>query len=356
MTKISQERLARYRELAKRELWDFKEPKASAIFQRMEEEGCTPVDYAFNYFMGMFHAPLTQDITDVDIALVGVTMENSVPERSGQKYGPSAVRRWSYKIGPIHHITGVVPFDMCNIIDYGDVDISKGLDIRDRIESIHETFLKLADHNISTLTVGGEHTMTYPILKALGRKEPLGLIHIDAHGDTWGNIGGADINDANMLRNAVVEGIVDPERTISLGLRGRCFHFWDFSSEVGIRVVSAEEFRKKGPEVMAEEARKIVGDGPCYLTFDVDALDPVFMPGTGLPEPFGLTSLEVCDFIRELRGMDFVGADIAEICPPADPTDMSANTGAGFCFEMLCLLCESHVARPGVTRKTHWKK
>jgi len=355
MPKISEERLKRYRELAKKDLWDFDEPKAKAIFKRMEEEGCTPNDYAFNYHMGMFHAPLTQKITDVDIALVGVGMENTVPERTGQKYGPSAVRRWSHKLGPIHHITNVVPFDMTNIIDYGDVDLSAGLDVKDRINSIYETFVKLTDQNITTLSVGGEHTMTYPILKAHSRKEPLGLIHIDAHGDSWGNIGNADIGDANMLRNAVMEGIIDPEKTISLGLRGRCFHFWDYSSAVGIRVVSTEEFQENGVKAMIEEARKIVGDGPCYLTFDVDALDPIQMPGTGLPEPFGLSVREVRDFIRGLRGLNLVGADIAEICPPADPTEMSANTGAGFCFEMLCLLSEAHVARTGVSRKTHWK-
>jgi arginase family enzyme len=148
--------------------------------------------------------------------------------------------------------------------------------------------------------------------------------------------------------------LIDPERTIQLGLRGRSFHFWSYSFDVGTRVVTAEEFQEKGAMAMAEEARKIVGDGPCYLTFDVDVLDPMHMPGTGLPEPFGLTTREVSDFIRGLRGLDLVGADIAELCPPADPTEMSANIVAGFCFEMLCLLSEAHVARTGVSRKTHW--
>ena len=354
MAKISKEKLAKYRELAKKDLWDFKEPKASAIFQRMEEEGCSLNDYAYNPHMGMFRAPTTRNLVDVDIACVGVTMENTVPERTGQKYGPAAVRRWSHVMGPIHHVTDVVPFDMCNIIDYGDVDFSTGFNIEKRIEIIYETFLSLMDHNVTTLSVGGEHTMTYPILKAHGKNEPLGLIHIDAHGDTWGSLGGADINDASAMRAAVVDGLIDPERTIQLGLRGRSFHFWSYSSEVGMRVVSVEEFQEKGARAMADEARSIVGNGPCYLTFDVDALDPIHMPGTGLPEPFGLTAREVRDFIRGLRGLNLVGADIVEICPPADPTDMSANIGAGFCFEMLCLLCEAHAARTNETRKTHW--
>jgi len=354
MAKIDKEKLLRYRELAKKDLWDFKEPKASAIFQRMEQEGCTLNDYAYNPHGGMFHSPLTQNLTDVDIACVGVTMENTVPERTGQKYGPAAARKWSHAIGPIHHVTSVVPFDMCNIIDYGDVDFGNAFDVQDRIDSIYETFLKLADNDITTLTIGGEHTLTYPILKAKAKDEPLGLIHLDAHGDTWGELGGAKINDASAFRVAISEGLIDPERTIQLGLRGRSFHFWSYSFDVGTRVVTAEEFQEKGAMAMAEEARKIVGDGPCYLTFDVDVLDPIHMPGTGLPEPFGLTTREVRDFIRGLRGLDLVGADIAELCPPADPTEMSANIVAGFCFEMLCLLSEAHVARTGVSRKTHW--
>ncbi len=356
MAKIDKEKLLRYRELAKKDLWDFKEPKASAIFQRMEQEGCTLNDYAYNPHGGMFHSPLTQNLTDVDIACVGVTMENTVPERTGQKYGPAAARKWSHAIGPIHHVTSVVPFDMCNIIDYGDVDFGNAFDVQDRIDSIYETFLKLADNDITTLTIGGEHTLTYPILKAKAKDEPLGLIHLDAHGDTWGELGGAKINDASAFRVAISEGLIDPERTIQLGLRGRSFHFWSYSFDVGTRVVTAEEFQEKGAMAMAEEARKIVGDGPCYLTFDVDVLDPIHMPGTGLPEPFGLTTREVRDFIRGLRGLDLVGADIAELCPPADPTEMSANIVAGFCFEMLCLLSEAHVARTGVSRKTHWNK
>ena len=120
------------------------------------------------------------------------------------------------------------------------------------------------------------------------------------------------------------------------------------------RGVLLEEFQERGAAALAEEARSIVGNEACYLTFDVDVLDPMHMPGTGLPEPFGLTTREVRDFIRGLRGLDLIGADITELCPPADPTGMSANVVAGFCFEMLCLLSEAHVARTGVSRKTHW--
>lgn len=356
MSGISRDKLDKYKKLAERDLWDFREPKASAIFRRMEAEGCSLNDYAFNPYGGFFRAPFTRELSDVDIALVGVPMENTVPERTGQKFGPAATRRWSHVMGPIHHVTGVVPFDLGRIIDYGDADFSHGFNVEKRIESIHETFVKLVDRDITTLAVGGEHTITYPILKAHAEKGPLGLIHIDAHGDSWGSLGGADINDASIIRVAISEGIIDPERTIQIGLRGRSFHFWSYSFDVGARVVPVEEFQEKGPAVLAEEAGRIVGDDRCYLTLDVDVLDPAHMPGTGLPEPFGLTTREVRDFIRGLRGLNLVGADITELCPPADPTDMSANIVAGFAFEMLCLITEAHTARTGRTRKTHWTR
>ena len=160
--------------------------------------------------------------------------------------------------------------------------------------------------------------------------------------------------DANGLRHAVMDGALDPERTIQIGIRGRAWHFWDFSHQTGMRVVSPEEFYENGVASIIEEARKIVGNGPCYLTLDNDALDPSCMPGTGLPEPFGLMARDVMSLIRGLRGLNLVGADIAEICPPADPTEVSANLGAGLCFEMLCILAEAHVTRTGRTQQTHW--
>ena len=353
MKKISQEKLAKYRKLGEKSVWDIKNPQARAIFQRLEEEGCSFDDWAFNPHWGMFHAPHSRDMENVDIVCVGIPMENTIPERPGTKYGPTAVRKWSHIMGPIHHITDVVPFDMCSIVDYGDIDFT-GFDLKERIDNIYQTFLKFKESNISTLSVGGEHTMTYPILKAHGRDEPLAMIHLDAHADTTGNIGGGDVSDANGFRHAVMDGVLDPERTIQIGIRGRAWHFWDFSHDTGMRVVSAEDFQERGVKAMVEEARALVGNYPCYLTIDNDALDPSCMPGTGLPEPFGLTSREVRDFIRGLRGLNIVGVDIAEICPPADPTEISANTGAALCFEMLCLLCEAHVARTGVARKTHW--
>ena len=219
--------------------------------------------------------------------------------------------------------------------------------------------MKIKDAGVIPLSIGGEHTMSYPILKAIARDEPLGLIHIDAHGDTTGFLSDDDpgeVHDGNCFSRAAIDGLIDPERTIQVGIRGSSSWCWEFSEDSGMRVVYAEEIQERGVKAIVQEARELIGDGPCYLTIDVDALDPAYMPGTGVPEPFGLTPLEVRDFIRGLRGLDLHGADIAEICPARDSQEISATLGAALAFEMLCLLTEAQLTRTGNVRRTHWHK
>jgi len=151
-----------------------------------------------------------------------------------------------------------------------------------------------------------------------------------------------------------VDGVIDPERTIQIGLRGRGIIRCDFSYETGMRVVLVDEFQSKGVQAIVEEARKVVGDGPCYLTVDTDVFDCSEMPGTTLPEPFGLTGCEVRDFIRGLRGLNIVGADLMELSPTYDPTGKSACLASGIAFELLCLLAEARASRTGIENKTHW--
>ena len=188
----------------------------------------------------------------------------------------------------------------------------------------------------------------------MGSDEPLGVIHLDSHGDTCVNFGGARVSDASIFQLAATEGVIDPQRTIQIGLRGRGLTRCDFSFESGMRTVLVEEFQTKGAEAIAAEARRVVGEGPCYLTIDTDVFDCAVMPGTTLPEPFGLTGREVRDFLRKIKGLNLIGADIVELCPPFDPTQQSVILATGIAFEMLCLLAESRVTRTGVARQTHW--
>jgi arginase family enzyme len=166
--------------------------------------------------------------------------------------------------------------------------------------------------------------------------------------------GGARVSDASIFQLATVEGSIDPERTIQIGMRGRGIYRCEFSYNSGMRVVRAEEFKKLGVEKVVEEAKKIVGNGPVYLTIDTDVFDCSIMPGTTLPEPFGLSGEEVRDIIRGLRGMNIIGADLMELSPNYDPTGMSACLASGIAFELLCLLAESRSIHVENNKKTHW--
>ena len=359
MSKISADRLEKYRNLANIPSMEMGNPDARAIFNRMEHEGA-PVRDMRGADVGMFMAPYRKDLHAIDIACVGVPMENSIPLRTSTQDGPRALREWSQWYGPVHETWGTVPFDVCSVADFGDVEFGAD-DIDSRVEQLHSIYSEFHAAGINTLSVGGEHTMTYPIMKALGRDEPLGMLHIDAHADTGGAVipGDTDvlsINDASPFRHAVIDGVLDPERTVQIGIRGRAGHFWDFSHQTGMRVITATEFHEAGVAAVIEEAIAIIGDGPCYVTVDNDGIDPVDMPATGLPEPFGISALDLRRLLRGIRGLDVVGADFAELSPANDPTGQSANISAALCFEMLCLLTEARCRRTEERRKTHWKR
>jgi agmatinase len=361
MTKISETKIAKYQKLGLRSALKLKNKQLGDFFQRAEAEGCRMFQFPFNLQgkeWGFFRAPYSKELEGVDIACIGIPLDSSAPNFAGTRHGPEAVRRWSHLQGPMHHLTKLIPFENCNIVEYGDVDFT-GLNHADRINDIYQTYMKIKDAGVIPLSVGGEHTMSYPILKAIARDEPVGLIHIDAHGDTTGFLSDDDpseVHDGNCFSRAAIDGLIDPERTIQVGIRGSSSWCWEFSEDSGMRVVYAEEIQERGVKAIVQEARELIGDGPCYLTIDVDALDPAYMPGTGVPEPFGLTPLEVRDFIRGLRGLDLHGADIAEICPARDSQEISATLGAALAFEMLCLLTEAQLTRTGNVRRTHWHK
>lgn len=356
MSRMSEERLNKYRALSSDNVLGISDPEAGAYFERLATEGYS-LEADFFVFLkhhGFFQAPHTLDLDNVDVACVGIPMDQSAPTRGGTRFGPQAARKWSHIHGPMHERWQTKPYDLCSIIDYGDIAFS-GTGGEVRCDDIYKVYKEFYRRGIRPLSCGGEHTMTRPITIALGEDEPMGLVHIDAHADTGGTPAGMDsYNDNSVFREAVLAGAIDPERTIQIGIRGRASYVWDFSHQSGMRVVNADEVHENGIAPIIEEMKDIIGDGPVYLSIDTDGIDAVHMPGTTLPEPFGLTPLHVRDVIRGMRDMDVRGADIAELCPPHDPTEMSANIVGALMFEMLCVLSEAQARETGRSRKTHW--
>ncbi|MDG1988239.1 MAG: arginase family protein [Halieaceae bacterium] len=352
---LDPEKLSQYQKAALKQLDENNDPRIAAFFKRCIEENnpvLAPALHTEDYF---YRAPRTRDLVAVDIGCIGVPMDVSAPYRGGAKFGPRKIREWSKNHGPIHDRWNTIPFDLCSVADIGDVEFSRPHDTRQTVEDIFNKFCELYDADVNPLSIGGVHTISHPILKALGQKEPLGLIHIDAHADTMtGLMQGEELSDGAVFLNAVLDQGIDPERTIQIGIRGRATPFWQFSHDSGMRVITMDDFDELGLQKVLEEVRKIIGDGPCYISMDCDGIDSTYLPGTQLPEPFGLTSREVRSLIRGLRGLDIVGADIVELCPLVDVQDMSSNLTAALGFELLCLLAESRERRIGKSRKTYW--
>jgi guanidinopropionase len=293
-------------------------------------------------------APRVRDPRDLDIALIGVPFDGGVTNRPGARHGPREVRNASTLMRAVHHVTKVDPYALCRIGDMGDVAFSRIYELEVCLDDIAEFYARVHAAGAAPLTAGGDHAITLPIFRAIADKgQPLGMVHIDAHTDTWDEFLGSKYMHGTPFRRAVEEGLLDPKRTIQIGIRGaqNSDEGWTFSLESGMRVVFMEEFTELGVAAVIAEARRVVGDGPTYISFDVDGLDPVYAPGTGTPEVGGLTTIEAQALLRGLRGLDLVGGDVVEVAPPFDPSGNTALVGATMMYEILCLLAESFAAR-----------
>ncbi|HEY5641247.1 MAG TPA: agmatinase [Woeseiaceae bacterium] len=285
----------------------------------------------------LLDAPFSETLEGVEIGLLGVPTDVAVTNRTGARFGPRAVRTIE-RVGPYHHVHRVVPRAMRRVADIGDVPLSSRFDMATIVDDIAAHYRKLRDAGVRPLSVGGDHSITYPIMKALGAGEPLACVHIDAHCDTSGEYDGSKFHHGGPFRLAVLDGVLDPDRTIQIGIRGNAEFLWEFSYESGMTVVHVEEFQRMGVDAVIARAREVVGDGPVYVTFDVDGLDPVFAPGTGTPEVGGLTVREAQALLQGLAGLNVIGGDVVEIAPQYDATTNTAHIGAQMLFEILSLM------------------
>lgn len=277
------------------------------------------------------------DLGDLQVAILGVPMDLGVTNRPGSRFGPRALRAIE-RIGPYNHVLDCAPIQDLRVADIGDVPLAS----RFRLEQSHadiEAFVtKIVGQGVVPLSVGGDHSISHPILRAVGAERPVGMIHIDAHCDTGGPFDQTKFHHGGPFRNAVLDGVLDPERTIQIGIRGASEYLWEFSYKSGMHVIHAEDISAMGLPAVIAKALEVVGDGPTYLSFDIDSLDPSYAPGTGTPEIGGLTTREALELVRGLKGIDLVGADVVEVAPQYDANTNTAQAGAQMLFEILSLM------------------
>lgn len=278
----------------------------------------------------------------VDVGLVGVPFDLGLNYRTGARDGPAGVRTASRIIRRVHPTSGIKPFEICNVADLGDAPVNPMNKDRS-IAAIEGFFAELKGADIVPIAIGGDHTIPLPILRVLAKEAPVGVLHFDAHADTLDELCGSKINHATFLRRGFEEGLVDPARVIQVGLRGSRFdeHDIQFGYDVGYSIVTMDEYEEMGRAAVIEKIDRVLGQGPVYISLDIDGLDPAFLPGTGVPEIGGISPRDAQVILRSLQGRELVGADICEVSPLHDPTGMTCITVANLMFEMLCVIAHS---------------
>ena len=287
----------------------------------------------------MFRLPSADSAAGLDIAIAGVGLDIGTSNRTGTRFGPRQIRNESGMVRPYCMATGAAPFDSFQIADVGDValnsfDLLKSIDI---IEAFHADILA---HDAKPATLGGDHTITLPILRAIHKKHgPVAMVHVDAHADINDHQFGEKIAHGTIFRRAIEEGLIDANKMVQIGLRttGYSAEDFDWSRDQGARVVTAEECWYKSLAPLMGEVRELIGgDVPAYLSFDIDGLDPSVAPGTGTPEPGGLMASQGVEVIRGCFGLNLVGCDLVEVSPPYDTSGNTSLLAANLFFEMLC--------------------
>ena len=289
----------------------------------------------------MFRLPVSETADGVDVGIIGVPLDIGTSNRNGTRYGPRQVRAESVLVRPYNMATRAAPFDSFQVADLGDVALNP-YNLSACVEIIEQHYSAVLENAVTPVSMGGDHTITLPILRAIARKHgPVALIHVDAHADVNDTMFGEPVAHGTIFRRAIEEKLVDPRSMFQIGLRatGYAAEDFDWARDQGVTVVQAEACWYKSLAPLMEEVRRLVGpDQPAYLSFDIDGLDPSVAPGTGTPEPGGLTGSQGLEIIRGCYGLNLIGCDLVEVSPPYDTTGNTALLAANLLFEMLCAL------------------
>jgi len=284
--------------------------------------------------------PHVRDLDGVDVAVVGIPTDGAVVYRTGARFGPEGIRSASVMLRNYNPLLHVDVVEKLSLVDWGDVPTVPG-STEASLERSAAALSEVVASGVTTLCLGGDHTVLLAELRALEPVHgPLALVQLDSHHDLWDEYFGQRLFHGSVVRRAVDEGLIDPLRSIQAGLRGSLAAASDarIPADLGLDALSYEELAALGPAGFSARVRERVGDGPCFLSFDIDFVDPAFAPGTGTPEVGGPSSREALTYVRSLAGLDFRGFDCVEVSPPYDPAGVTSFVAANACFEMLSLL------------------
>ncbi|HBU13630.1 MAG: agmatinase [Rhodobacteraceae bacterium GWE1_64_9] len=292
-------------------------------------------------FMRLPHVGLDDPrLAQVQVGLIGAPWDGGTTNRPGPRHGPRQLRDASTMMRAQNGVTGVRPFEALRCADLGDVPPNPA-DLMDTMARMEAFYTRVRAAGIRPLTAGGDHLCSLPILRALAKDRPLGMIHFDSHTDLFHSyFGGTMYTHGTPFRRAVEEGLLDPHRVCMIGIRGTTYDSEDrdFARAVGIRVIPIEEFHARGVADVMAEARSVAGSGETYISYDIDFVDPAYAPGTGTPEVGGPNSWQALQVVQGLDGVRIVGADLVEVSPPFDPSGATAYLGATILFELLCMM------------------
>ena len=300
-------------------------------------------------FLRLPHVPPGHDrFSDVQIGIAGVPWDAGTTNRPGPRHGPRQLRDYSTMIRAQHPVSLIRPFEAANCADLGDVGPNPA-NLQDSMSRITAFYDQVQAAGIVPLTVGGDHLVSLPVLRALAKDGPLGMIHFDAHTDLFHSyFDGEMYTHGTPFRRAIEEGLLDPNRVIQIGIRGTMYDAEDmeFGRSVGVTIVTVDDLFLRGIDDVMAQARDVAGTDPTYCSFDIDFIDPAYAPGTGTPEVGGPTSHQAQTCVRALAGLDLVGADLVEVSPPFDPSGGTAWLGVSIMFELLCVLTQSPSTKP----------
>ena len=291
-----------------------------------------------------FRLPVVKDLKDLDYCICGVPWDGGTTNRPGARHGPREVRNSSSLIRLYHPVSLKSPYNKYNIADIGDCPVNPA-DLQDSLNKIENYYNEIINSNVIPLSIGGDHLVSLPILRALAKKEPVALFQFDSHSDTWDSyFGGYKYTHGTPFRRAVEENLIDPKKYVMLGIRGSLYDPNDmkWARDQGITIITIDEYYEMGFKKSMEIVQDILGNTPTYLTFDIDGIDPTYAPGTGTPEVGGFNVREAQLIIRKLNKINFIGADVVEVSPPFDLNNMTSLVGATIAFEILCTMTRTN--------------